>query len=120
MGSILEDEVINDTDTSLAILSSTLGEGSFWDARTRRQKRKDRRRDEMHRKEKEKEKEKDKQKGKDKNAKDENEKEEFKKDKAGKKVGVCRHFSRYNNCKFRIGGKGCKFHHPKICTRSQK
>ena len=62
--SVLEDEVIDATDTSLTILSSTIDEGSFKDVRSRRQKRKERRREEMKGKEKYKEKERDKRKAK--------------------------------------------------------
>merc|ERR1711954_479060 len=71
-------------------------------------------------KNKDKEKEEDDKNEKERKDKDDKEKEENKKEKAGKEAGICRHFSRFNNCKYGIGGKGCRYHHPKICTKFRK
>ena len=35
-------------------------------------------------------------------------------------TNTCHIFTKLNNCPFGISGKGCKFHHPKICTKFLK
>ena len=99
-------------NTSLNIFSSYKDEGSFIEPRNRRQKRKQRLIENKKKREKEKEEEKDKDK--------EKKEKENTNTKAGEDAEVCRHFTRNNNCRFGISGKGCIFFHPKVCIKFKK